>query len=126
MIASNSQMETLIHFFQTFKRANPNTNPQRFMSDRNVGQITALSTTWASATILLCWWHVLHAWCQHICIDSFPEVWELLKLWIQVDSPESFDLMWSKLVEKAPALFIQYLKQYWLPGAYIQVYNILY
>jgi hypothetical protein len=113
MIASNGQMETL---FKTFHLANA-TCPGQIMSDRDVGQINALSIVWDGAMIYLCWWHVLHAWHQHLRIEDHPEVWELLKGWVRNDTVEKFNATWLKIEEKAPRPFLEYLKEYWLPGA---------
>jgi hypothetical protein len=116
MIASHGQTDTLRHYFRAFRTRSPGVFPARVVTDRDLAQINAISAVWMEPTIQLCWWHVLHAWGQHINIIAFKEVWGLLQMWIRDDTAEKFDATWAKIKDIAPTSFSKYLEEYWIPG----------
>jgi hypothetical protein len=61
--------------------------------------------------ILLCWWHVLHAWQKHFHITSHPELWDLLKRWIRMTDLDDFNTVWAKIQAMAPTKFVE---SYWM------------
>ncbi|KAJ7331319.1 hypothetical protein DFH08DRAFT_966340 [Mycena albidolilacea] len=67
-----------------------------------------------SSFILLCWWHVLHAWQQHFHIPQSPELWELLKRRICMENWEDFNAAWDQIKWTAPDTFVQYLEETWM------------
>jgi MULE transposase domain len=96
MLSSNGCKATLQHYFHTFYTANP-WMPKQIMTDCNQAQINAVSVIWPSATIFLCWWHVLHAWQQHFSTVAYPELWVMLQKWLQVTTDKEFDKLWVKI-----------------------------
>jgi MULE transposase domain len=115
MLASNGREETLLFYFETFKHANPQA-PKIIMTDHHLAQISAVQSTWPLARILLCWWHVLHAWQQHFSTTAFPELWNWLLKWIHIEDEEEFTQMWQYIQTTIPPSFIQYMKKEWLSG----------
>jgi hypothetical protein len=43
-----------------------------------------------------------------------PNLWDLLKKWIQITDKAEFDATWVKIHEIAPSSFVNYLIQYWM------------
>lgn len=76
--------------------------------------------------ILLCWWHVLHAWQLHFHISTNPELWDLLKQWIRMTSQDEFDAAWIKIQDIAPQNFVDYLKQYWMSDKVVRMWSAVY
>lgn len=101
-------------FLQAFKSANPAVVPKFFMTDKDKAQINAILTIFPGVHLLLCWWHVLHAWQQHFNIYAFPELWKTLKEWIRISDDEVFDTCWSKIQRIAPSSFCEYLRSHWM------------
>ena len=114
MISSNAQQETISFFLQTLKSRNP-TIPAWFMTDKDKGQINSIALVYPDANILLCWWHVLHAWQQHFVTAHHPELWDLLKKWVRLTDENDFDMQWEKIKKIAPPSVIKYLEKDWLP-----------
>ena len=85
------------------------------MSDFDKTQIKVILRWYPEALLLLSWWHVLHAWQQHITTSHYPKLWTLLKGWIQITNKSQFDECWEKIQVLAPASFILYILEYWLP-----------
>ncbi|KAJ7580866.1 hypothetical protein C8J56DRAFT_1057841 [Mycena floridula] len=101
----------------TMRIWNPLVVPRCFMSDRDLAQLgSILRAYWDSLMILLCWWHVLHAWQQRFVTTSHPELWELLKKWIRVTDPVEFQSYWEKIQMIAPPSMTEYLRKYWMGG----------
>ena len=70
MLASNGTEETIAYFIFLVKQRSSHITPIRVMSDRDMAQINACKRVYTAAMILLCWWHVLHAWQQHISVTA--------------------------------------------------------
>ncbi|VDC03482.1 unnamed protein product [Peniophora sp. CBMAI 1063] len=114
LLSNSGTEETLSHFLRLVRKKNPSVVPNIFMSDRDLAQMNALHAVYPESTILLCWWHVLHAWQQHIQIGKHRDVWELLKGWIRITSPDAFRARWEEIKLRAPPYFVTYLEQNWL------------
>lgn len=115
MISSNATEPTVNFFLETLRKCNPDVIPNVFMSDFDKTQIKVIPRWYPEALLLLCWWHVLHAWQQHITTSHYPELWTLLKGWIRITNKSQFDECWEKIRVLAPASFISYIMEYWLP-----------
>ena len=84
LLASSGTRCTLYYFLYLVRKRNPLVILRRIMTDRDLAQINACSSCYPEAAILLCWWHVLHAWQQHFHISDYPELWTMLKGWVNV------------------------------------------
>lgn len=115
MISSNATEETIYFFLRVLRAANPTVLPRYFMSDKDHAQMNAIRRAYCEAILLLCWWHVLHAWQQHFRVDYHEELWTELKRWIRLVSKTEFDACWQKIQRIAPRSVVQYLISYWLP-----------
>jgi hypothetical protein len=92
------------------------------MSDFSWPQINACIDVYL-ARILLCWWHVLHAWQQHFHISQNAELWELLKKWIRITEQLEFEATWLKIQRMAPEGFMKYLEQYWMSPQVVKMWS---
>jgi len=126
MLASSGTQETISFFLSLVRGQNPSVIPWRIMSDRDLAQINACQLVYPETCVILCWWHVLHAWQQHFVISAHPELWKLLKAWIRITEPKSFEATWIKIQSLAPPRFIQYLKEHWMPGKYLRMWSGMY
>lgn len=115
MLASNGKEETLKYYFTKFKEKNP-TETTQIMTDRDQAQINAARIVWPLAMILLCWWHVLHAWQQHFAITHYPEAWSALKELVRAPTASVFASVYKKFKSNAPASLIEYLDAEWMTG----------
>lgn len=115
MVSSNATEVTISFFLRTLREHNPGVIPAKIMSDFDKAQINGIRLIYFESQIYLCWWHVLHAWQQHIAIHSFPDLWKLLKEWIRLTGVAKFDEHWAKIQQLAPPSFIEYIRTYWLP-----------
>lgn len=116
MISLNAQQATIDFFLAKLRERNPDIIPANWMTDFDQGQINSIKAQYsASKQIYLCWWHVLHVWQQHIIISHYPELWELLKKWIQITDQKEFDEMWKKMQTLALSSFLDYIKETWFP-----------
>ena len=113
MISSNSQQETLTFLLRTVRNDNPDVKPKYIMSDKDRAQMNAVQCIYPASRLLLCWWHVLHAWQQYFVISQHPKLWELLKAWVRITDPEAFDRQWELIKEIAPPSVRQYLETEW-------------
>lgn len=113
-LASEGTQSMHEYLLSCFRAANPNTEPQYWMSDRDNAQINAIQKIYPKSTVLLCWWHVLHAWQQHFKTSSFPELWQKLKEWIRVTDNLVFNDYWQAIQLLAPESFKNYLQDNWL------------
>ena len=85
MLSSNAQQATIEFLLAKLQESNPDVIPENWMTDFDQAQINTIKTrTPESKHIYLCWWHVLHAWQQHITIAHYLELWEVLKAWIHI------------------------------------------
>jgi hypothetical protein len=75
------------------------------------------------ALVLLCWWHVLHAWQKHFHTTLHPELWDLLKRWIRMTDFADFNAAWSKIQEISPASFVEYLKGTWMSDQVVKMWS---
>ncbi|KAF7372423.1 SWIM-type domain-containing protein [Mycena venus] len=125
MLASNGTEETITYFLKVNRLQSPTTIPRRIMSDFDRAQIHSCVNVY-EAIILLCWWHVLHAWQQHFSIPAYPELWVLLKNWIRIIDQVEFDATWTKIRSMAPQGFIQYLERYWMPEHVVRMWSAVF
>lgn len=82
MISSNAQQETLTFLLRSVRAASPGIAPKRIMSDKDRAQMNAIQLVYPDSQLLLCWWHVLHAWQKHFVTSQHPKLWALLKAWV--------------------------------------------
>lgn len=82
MLSSNATEATVDFFLGAMQQQSPDVNPKIIISDRDWAQINPAQQQWPLTLVLLCWWHVLHAWHQHLQIYEHLKLWELLKGWI--------------------------------------------
>ena len=97
--------------------------PNHIMSDHDFAQINACRCQFPTAMILLCWWHVLHSWQQHLSISCHPELWKLLKAWVHIEELVAFEAASMKILEIVPRNFVWYLQEYWLPVKYLFMWS---
>ena len=116
MLSSNAQQETIDYFLAMLWKNNPDVIPECWMTDFDKAQINAIRNQHPeSKHVYLCWWHVLHAWQQHIVINHYPELWELLKAWVRLTDRLQFDMQWKQIKDLAPQSFIDYINDTWFP-----------
>lgn len=115
MISSNATEVTIDHFLGTIQARHPDIEPKRFMSDKDRAQMNSIRRRYPNSKLLLCWWHVLHAWQQHFVADQYPELWQLLKGWIRITDGTEFGAQWEKIKAVAPPSVTEYLERNWLP-----------
>jgi hypothetical protein len=108
MVSSNRVEDTINFFLQSIRMRNPGITPEFFMSDKDHAQLNSIKRQFPKSAILLCWWHVLHAWQQHFITTVHPELWELLKKWIRLTDRAEFWQQWDKIKNIAPSSIIQY------------------
>lgn len=110
-----------LFYLRTFRHANPSVIPSFFMTDKDHAQMNAISSVFPepATKILLCWWHVLHAWQQHFHINEFPELWDDLKRWIRINNEAEFQNHWTKIQSYAPSSMVLYLKKNWMNATHL-------
>lgn len=59
--------------------------------------INACTQWYPEAFRLLYWWHVLHAWQQHLVISQNRPLWEKLKTWVRIEDSSKFDTLWVEI-----------------------------
>ena len=76
-----------------------------------------MKMTYPSSCVSYCWWHVLRAIRTHFITLEFPELWDLIKRWVQTPDQYEFDTMWEDLQsnESIPKSMAQYLAWEWVP-----------
>ncbi|KAJ7599804.1 hypothetical protein C8J56DRAFT_1072439 [Mycena floridula] len=74
--------------------------------DRDLAQIAACRRAYPDAQILLCWWHVLHAWQQHFRIVDHEKLWEILKKWIRLRTGPEFDMICGQQFRQEEDIFL--------------------
>jgi hypothetical protein len=102
MLASNGTEVTIDYFLVLLRKANPSIKPRKFMSDKDWAQLNAIVRRYPESHVLLCWWHVLHAWQQHFSIIHYPELWTLLKDWIRITDDAKFEAYLKKIKSAGP------------------------
>lgn len=119
MVSSNAMEVTIDVFLLALWKQNPKVILNKFMSDRDHGQMNVVQHQYSESILYLCWWHVLHAWQQHFVTTQFPKLWELLKKWIRVTDDDEFEAYWMKIRALAPLLappsFLDYINTHWIP-----------
>jgi hypothetical protein len=125
MLASSGTQATIGYFLRLHRNRNPCTIPRNIISDFDWAQINACIAEY-EAFILLCWWHVLHAWQQHLHIPTYPELWEILKNWIRVTDITEFNGIWTRIKTLAPPAFVEYLATYWMPEHVVRMWSAVY
>jgi hypothetical protein len=131
MLANSGTQATLSYFLSLVRQRSPTIISRFFMSDRDHAQINAICRIYPKSTVLLCWWHVLHAWQQHFHIPDHPELWELLKKWIRVKDTAEFNLTWAEIFRRAKeefsdSKFYDYLHSTWMPENVVKMWSALY
>ena len=126
MISSNGTEDTINFFLQLVRMRDPTVIPEYFMSDKDHAQINAIKRQYPKSAILLCWWHVLHAWQQHFVITAYPEVWDLLKKWVRITDRAEFWQQWEQIKITAPESVIEYLQTYWMGDENIKLWSAIY
>ena len=101
------------YFIAALKKNNPGVNLQVIMLDFDWCQINAARRHHPTALVLLCWWHVLHAWQQHLHINQHLELWKLLKGWIHLTEITEFNEYWVQIQSLVPTYFIEYIQNTW-------------
>ncbi|KAE9386633.1 hypothetical protein BT96DRAFT_838964 [Gymnopus androsaceus JB14] len=101
------------------------------MSDRNHAQINACLAVFTTAILLLCWWHILHAWQQHFRVSQHPELWDLLKSWIRITDYAKFQTVWAEVRKRASEefadlKFLIYLETTWMSETIVRMWSAMY
>ncbi|KAJ6496885.1 hypothetical protein DFH09DRAFT_945727 [Mycena vulgaris] len=125
MLASSGTEATITYILKLNRVRSPSTISRKIMSDFDWAQIHSCIAVY-HAFILLCWWHVLHAWQQHFAIGSNEALWDLLKKWIRMTDITAFNAAWVVIQEIAPAGFVEYLTRYWMPQATVKMWSAVY
>ncbi|KAI0037342.1 hypothetical protein FA95DRAFT_1507072, partial [Auriscalpium vulgare] len=115
MLSSDGTEETVDYFIGLVKKRSPTVNPRIAMTDRDFAQINSIRRHYPEALILLCWWHVLHAWRQHFVVAHHERLWDRLQKWIRMVDEAEFEKCWREIQELAPPSVLEYLTTYWLP-----------
>ncbi|KAJ7079163.1 hypothetical protein B0H15DRAFT_788251 [Mycena belliarum] len=125
MLATSGSQATISFFLRLHRLKSPGTISRKIMSDFCWPQINACIAEY-QAFILLCWWHVLHAWQQHFHISSHPDLWTILKKWLRITDQVEFDATWAEIQIIAPPDFVQYLIRYWMPVQTVKMWSAIY
>ena len=116
MLSLNS-MEATIKFFLNFvKIYSLEITPKITMSDHDQAQMNAIKAIYLDTTLLLCWWHVLHAMQVHFCMEEFLEPWECVQEWVKASNQAWFDSLWEWIQTNllVPQSFVDYLQSNWM------------
>ncbi|KAJ7636454.1 hypothetical protein FB45DRAFT_742753 [Roridomyces roridus] len=128
MLASSGTADTIHYFLSLVKLRSPTIIPRHIMTDFDKAQINACRRAWGTAltVILLCWWHVLHAWQQRFKIEHNEALWVVLKQWPRMTTQQDFDAAWQKIQQMAPSSFVTYLKEVWMDEAVVKMWSAIY
>ncbi|KAE9408555.1 hypothetical protein BT96DRAFT_807629, partial [Gymnopus androsaceus JB14] len=131
MISNSGTKVTLTYFLQLVRLRNPKIIPHIVMTDRDHAQINAVRQAYWEAMILLCWWHVLHAWQQHFHIPDHPELWEQLKSWIHIRDRAKFTSAWQEISRRAVeefanSTFYNYLCSNWGADQIVKIWSAVF
>lgn len=119
MIASNATEAMIDYFLATLQAKNPDVIPKFLMTDFDKGQINAARCCYPESQLLLCWWHVAHAWQQHFVTAHYKNLWTELKKWYRLTTKAEFDACWEKIQALALESIIDYISQHWLPHVHL-------
>src|ERR1700720_1261908 len=108
MISSNGKEGTINFFLGAVRAGNPMEIPSLFMSDFAWEQLNSIVACYPESQLLLCWWHVLHAWQQHFIVAHYPD------MGIRLTNCKEFIDCWMDIQKIAPPSFILYLENTWL------------
>ena len=114
---SSSGTEVTIKFFLSFvKTQSLEITPGIIMTDCDKAQMNAITAMYLETTVLLCWWHVLHAIRMHFRTEEFLDLWERICLWIKMSNQIQFDLWWQEMQTDTlvPQSLVSYLKVNWM------------
>jgi len=125
MLASNGIAETLGYFISLVQGHSVFTIPCWLMSDRDLAQLKALRLYFPTLILLLCWWHVLHAWQQHLVTSKHPVLWTKLKAWVRIECLKEFELAWLEIQALAPKNFLDYLIEYWMTAEFRPMWSMV-
>jgi hypothetical protein len=118
VLTDKATQVTVDYFLAKVRERNPAVIPQYFMSDRDQAQMNAIRERVPEAKLLLCWWHVLHAWRRHLKTEEHPILWDELKRWIRVREQDKFNKCWEKIKDLSPSAdFTKYLESEWMGNA---------
>ncbi|KAF8149019.1 hypothetical protein BJ912DRAFT_870046 [Pholiota molesta] len=93
------------------------------MTDRDLAQINACCACYPESTILLCWWHVLHSWQQHLVISKNEDLWKNLQQLVRIQDPRAFDIALQEIEFLAPHEFMEYFNAYWLCEPFLSMWS---
>jgi len=107
---------TIQYFLNFVKMHSPEITLWITMSDHDQVQMNAIKAMYPGTTLLLCWWHVLHAMRMHFCTEEFPELWECVREWVKTSDQSRFDSVWDWIQTDplVPQSFVDYLKTNWM------------
>jgi hypothetical protein len=114
MISSDATENTVDWFFATFRRLNWEVIPLRIMCDHDRATMNVIRRRYIESQMLLCWWHVPHAWQKHFCVAHYPELWAEMKQWFRITDPDEFMACWARIQQLAPESVISYLVKTWM------------
>jgi len=117
MLSSSGTEATIIFFLKFVKAWSLEIMPAIIMSDCDKAQMNAIKAMYPGSTLLLCWWHVLHAIQMHFHMEEFPELWKHVCEWVKTPDQLKFDSWWEEMQTdpSVPQSFIDYLKVNWMP-----------
>ncbi|CAK5284599.1 unnamed protein product [Mycena citricolor] len=126
MLSSNGKADTIRYFLVHLRKQNPDVIPRRFMSDMDTAQLRTLAKLYLETLILLCWWHVLHAWQQHFNIHAYEELWKKLEGWICITDKTKFWDCWEEIKMIAPVSVVLYLESNYLDEKTLRMWSAIY
>jgi hypothetical protein len=117
MLSSSRTTATVSFFVSWVRDACPEVRPNVIMSDRDLAQIAALQAVYPTSRVFLCKWHVLRAMRKHFSTTEFPELWDIIKKWVNTDDLAEFHRLWEKISTdpSTPKSFQDYLTREWMP-----------
>jgi hypothetical protein len=85
MVHNKSTTAVLALFLWLIRNSNLDIIPWFVMTNKDVTQINAVLLVFEDVrtVVLLCWWHMLHAWCKHFSTTAYLKLWSVLKGWLQ-------------------------------------------
>ena len=119
MISSNGTEATMDYFLATLGAQNPKVVPKYLMTYFDKAQINAIEHCYTESQLLLCWWHLAHAWQQHFVTAHYKDLWVELKKWYWIATKADFDVCWERIQALAPVSIIKYITQHWLPHLHL-------
>jgi hypothetical protein len=128
MVHNESTTAALALFLRLIRNSNPDIIPRFVMTDKDVAQINAILLVFKDmhTVVLLCWWHVLHAWRKHFSTTAYPELWSVLKGWLQEMDRAEFWATWARIqamdAEDCPQSVKDYLHAEWLDAKYLPMW----